>query len=177
MANLRAKDFDFGAPKVMAFKAAGQNVDGQYGTQVRFSTTAGDSLYLDPDPANDIETSMRSLGIAYGEEFRLARAKTSHGGSRFVIERIAGRDAGGHNVPARSDAYEEPVQRSAAPVATVAAQSITATSMKFCAAMMTMVDAMRETKTYALRCGLDLTTEDLRAMVISAYITDCKGGR
>ena len=43
--------------------------------------------------------------------------------------------------------------------------------------MCALIDAMAEANAYARRKGLDLTTEDLRALVVTVYIQDCKGGR
>jgi len=181
MAIIRQNHFDYGVPRTLGFKAPGKNVPSKVGDpQVCFATIAGDSVYLDEAPAGDIEREMRSLGIAYGEEFRLTRAKTSHGGSRFVVERVTGRDSGGHNVPQRSDAYEEPMQRSAPPqvaqVATV--QTITPASAKLMACFMQSIDAIAEAQAYATRKGLGITfsSEDIRATAISCWISACKDG-
>jgi hypothetical protein len=195
MANLRAKDFGFGAPKTVAFKAPGVTAASSIGDpQVKFAMASGDVLYLDEGPAGDIERGLRELGIQYGEEFRLTRAKTSHGGSRFEVARL--RDSGGHNVPERqqrsapsNDAYDqrfdEPApssraewearQRGPAPVATV--QPVRPTSAKLSGTVCAMLDAMNEAAVYAERIGLGITSEDLRALIITAFIDNAKGGR
>ena len=190
MANLRAKDFDFGVPKTLAFRGPGAGVPTKIAgadPQVRFNTTAGDSVYLDEIPAGDVERELQELGIAYGETFRLQRARTSHGGSRFIVERAApGRnaDSGGHNVPERSHdvSYTQdvpPAQAAQSRVA-AAAQPITPTSAKFLAAYMVAVDTLLETKVYAQRKGLalEIHCEDVRALAATLVISaDKTGGR
>lgn len=189
MANLRAKDFDFGVPKVLALKAAGQSVEGQYGVQVRFATATGDSLYLDESPAGDLMRGMQELGIRYGEDFVLRRAKTSHGGSRFIIERQPVRDAGGHNVPerhaetfgARMSEALAPAQRTAAPESEPSIytkQTVTPTSAKLLAAYMIAIDTLVESQVYAQRKGLMLTIacEDVRCLAALVLIDNAKGG-
>jgi hypothetical protein len=172
--------FTQGVSEIIALKFdSGKNVTNKFGEQVQYSTVDDRIFWLDPDPAGDVERGLQELGIRAGQEFRLTKVKTSHGGSRFVVERQpeARRDAGGHNVPARSDAYAAPVAASYAAATPSAQTPITPASMKFCAAMMSMVDAMRETKAYAQRCGIDMSTEDLRCLAVTAFINDSKGGR
>jgi len=188
MAIIRQNHFDYGVPRTLGFKAPGKNVPSKVGDpQVCFATIAGDSVYLDEAPAGDIEREMRSLGIAYGEEFRLTRAKTSHGGSRFVVERASGRDSGGHNVPERhSDAYEqrfsEPVQRSApTQVATVATPATVAqtNTVRMMACFLVALDAVNEAQSYAKAKGIGITftSDNVTSAALSCFINECKGGR
>jgi hypothetical protein len=65
----------------------------------------------------------------------------------------------------------------ATPPAPDAPAALAPQSTKLCAAMCSLIDAMVEAKTYSERRGLDLSTEDLRALVVTAFINDCKGGR
>lgn len=55
----------------------------------------------------------------------------------------------------------------------------TTRSSVMCAAFMVAIDAVGEAQAYADRKGLKITftSEDVRATAISAYISDCKGGR
>lgn len=179
-----------GIPEIIAIARPGESVPSSYtkgGFDVLFKTASGDSLYVDPERAGDIEREMQSLGIQYGERMQITRTKTSHGGHAYRVERI--RDAGGHNVPERSlsgaGGSQAPTPRGTTAdnnchnypqMNDNAVNPVTPASMKFCAAMMSMVDAMRETKAYALRCGLDMSTEDLRCLAVTAYINDAKGG-
>jgi hypothetical protein len=53
---------------------------------------------------------------------------------------------------------------------------ITPASVKLMASMCSLIQAMAEAKTYALRLGLDLTTEDLRALAVTAFISENRAG-
>lgn len=177
MANLRAKDFELGTPTVIGFKAAGANVEGGYGPQVRWQTTNGDTLYLDADVASDIEREMQELGIRAGENFRLTRAKTSHGGSRWVVERTGGGDSGGHNVPGDRltvgsvRAIDAPAPR-AAVAAAAAQQPITSAAARLLAAYMVAIDTLVESRVYGQRKGLtlEITMETVRCLAATVII-------
>jgi hypothetical protein len=184
MANQILK-FTPGVSEVIALKFdEGKNCQGKFGPQVQYTTTRGEIFWLDPEPASDVERELANLGISAGQEFRLTMVKTSHGGSRFVVERQqdARRDAGGHNVPERGAAprYAEPAPMARAVVPEpppLPSNPITPQSAKLCASMCSMIDAIVEAKAYAVRRGMEFTSEDMRAMCVSAYINECKGGR
>lgn len=174
-----------GVPEVLAITKPGESVPSNYtkgGFDVLFETASGDRLYIDPERAGDIEREMQELGIRYGEPMRLTKTKTSHGGHAYRVERQpATRDAGGHNVPARSaDAYGARFSEAlAAPVATQAAATpsapISAASVKLCSVMCLLMDAMVEGRAAAHRKGLlDISTEDLRCLATTAFLN---GGR
>ncbi len=159
-----------GVPETLAIARPGESVPSNFtkgGYDVLFKTIAGDSLYIDPERAGDIERGMQALGIQYGQLMQLTKTKTAHGGHAFSVSRLPG-DNGGHHVPERGNAYRD----SAPPAAAVTPQTT-----KLCASMCSLIDAMAEAKTYASRRGLDLSTEDLRALAVTAYIQDCRGGR
>jgi hypothetical protein len=187
--------FTPGVPHVIALKYdAGKNCEGKFGPQVQYTTTDGQIFWLDPEPASDIEREMQELGIRAGQDFKITKVKTSHGGHRYEIDRVRQQgDAGGHNVPSRSGAGRVV----SAPVADSQPRSMGANSQPpnhslrepettpitpraaaMCAAMMAAVDAVLETQAYATRKGLGLTfgEESVRAIGLSIYISDCKGG-
>jgi hypothetical protein len=183
--------FQPGQTEVVALKFdEGKNVEGKFGPQVAFSTIDDRMFYLDPTPADDVETELRKFGIKAGTPFKLTKVKTSHGGSRFTVEPIAARgDEGGHNVPGRArysapaPGYwdvEIPPTPAAQPVAAPAPAAQPSTSaVCMMAAMCAAVDAVIETQAYATRRGLGVTfsEESVRAIGLSIYISNCKGGR
>lgn len=83
--------FQPNAPVEVALKFPhGKNVRGFYGEQVLFTATDDRIFYLDPEPASDIETRIRELGIRTGEPFRLTKIKHQRGGGiSFRVDRVA----------------------------------------------------------------------------------------
>jgi hypothetical protein len=68
MATLRAGDFRAGEPVELSLKYTSfRHVAGAFGPQAMAKTSLG-TLYLDPEPASNIETQMRDLAIAPGGE-------------------------------------------------------------------------------------------------------------
>jgi hypothetical protein len=51
-------------------------------------TTSRGALYLDPEPASDIETQVRSLAIAPGETIRVMRMKKPDGADGWEVQRV-----------------------------------------------------------------------------------------
>jgi hypothetical protein len=186
MATLRTKDFKIGQPIELALRsiepkqAPDNGFPGSGG--MMFSTSVG-AVYLDDESAREVIEEIRANDVGPGELVRLMKCKTSHGGSRFTVERVGGRDAGGHNVPDRGPRYEydEPQRTAVAVVpqrsAATVAQPITPASAKFLAAYMVAIDTLIEAQVYAQRKGLMLTIacEDVRCLAATFVIQE--GGR
>jgi hypothetical protein len=177
--------FAVGETELLALRGAGVNVQGKFGPQVEFNTTDGRTFWLDEGPASDVERELQELGVRPGTPFQITKHKASKGtGFWYTVQRTgAANDAGGHNVPGRGNVAQGtaaalPQTRFAASpdkdTPTVA--PIAPASTKLMAAMCSLIDAMTEAHAYALRRGLTLTTEDLRALAVTAFIQDCKGG-
>lgn len=187
MATLRASHFEFGIPMPISIKKAGENVEGKYGDQVRF-TTSGGTLYLDPQPASGIEIEMRNQGIRYGDVFSLTRAET--GG--FIVRRVSGDAGGNNNGLQRAAHFETPSAVAPAPVASVAPREsnnnfytdnhtpapsqVSPASLRFMSAYKDAVDVLLEAKTYAQSRGLaiEIRCEDVRCLAATIMI-DAKG--
>jgi hypothetical protein len=200
--------FEYGAPVEVALKyPGGKNVVGKFGDQALFTCTDDRVFYLDPEPASDIETRIRELGIRTGEPFRLTKIRHAHGGgcsfhvdrlvdetdlARTLTRSIAARTQ--QEAPQPSKAATPPMHTTTAPIEPptrhVSAQQdvqpernhnapTVTRSGAMCAAFMVAIDAVGEAQAYADRKGLKITftSEDVRATAISAYISDCKGGR
>jgi hypothetical protein len=181
----------YGKPETIAFKFdSGKDVDGRFGPQVAFSAVDRDGrdqiLYLDPEPASNVEHELKQLGIRTREYFRITKIKNPRGATMINVERIdmpatAGAPAShGNSAPATAGV---PVTTTQTPPAnglpqgsTAAARQITPLSTRLCASMCALIDAMKEAKAYAQRSGIDLTNEDLRCLANSAFIQEAKGG-
>lgn len=186
--------FETGVPAILALKfAEGKLVDTRYGDEFQFTTTDERIFWLKPEAARDVHDELRAQGIKVGEEFKLTKCKTSHGGSRFVVERAVSPrrgDAGGHHVPERArQASEAPaptwddLNRVAPHVdsaATIAATAEpTPASLRFMGAYKDAVDTLIEMRVYAQRKGLalEIRCEDIRCLAATIMIDAQKGGR
>jgi hypothetical protein len=79
MATLRIGDFRAGEPVELSLKHTNfRHVAGAFGPQAMLRTSLG-TLYLDPEPASNIETQMRDLAIAPGEKIRMTRMRKPQG--------------------------------------------------------------------------------------------------
>lgn len=202
MPSLRAKDFTPGQPVELTLKQiSSKNVPSQMtpgGMQGAFMTSEG-TLYLDPEPASDLERQLLELGVIPGERVRIVKIKTTHGGHRWIVQRPPSleqqladsitnveRNPHGHGryMPAeQSPAPPAPIQRPAVPAPHAGRENglphhapeapapnpATARLMS-CFAM--SVDAIQEAQQYAHRKGLGVTfsSEDVRATAISCWI-------
>ena len=82
--------FEVGVSHVIALKyEKGKPCQEKHGPQVQFTTTRDQVFRLDPGLAEEVEKELSDLGIRPGQEFRLTKTKTPHGGHRFVVERNA----------------------------------------------------------------------------------------
>ncbi len=89
---LRAKDFEPGVPLALAFLSLDpkEAPDNGYGKRdFAFRTSLG-TLYLADDPARDIVEQAGALRIAANEPVQILRTATSHGGSRWSVQRPGG---------------------------------------------------------------------------------------
>lgn len=89
MATLRAKDFEPSVPVELKLLAVtSKNVKSRITNEFQgmFSTSRG-ALYLDAEPAGDVERQVRDLQIAPGDVVRITRIQTSHGGCRWHVAR------------------------------------------------------------------------------------------
>lgn len=187
--------FTPGVSEIIALKfESGKNCTGQFGPQVQFTTVDDRIFWLDETPANDVEKSLAEQGIRTGQEFRITKVKTSHGGHRFAVEAIAARrDAGGHNVPerGRETRYAEPV--GAAPAARPASAGVSTpapptAAQKTCTqtlagALIASIDAYLIAVEYAkakgIECSipfLEFTADDIRQSATSLMIECFKRG-
>lgn len=186
----------------------GKPVESRFpGGRVLFSTSRG-SLFLNDEDASDFERGVREIAPAAGEEVRVVMVKHAHGGGHSIRVALASEAAEPTHTEALLEKSVEmarngqregfraaAMQATTAPVTyafkenqnaevPAAVQSfngsplITPQSAKLCAVMCSLIDAMTEAKTYSVRRGLDLTTEDLRALVVTAFIQASReGGR
>jgi hypothetical protein len=206
MPTLRAGDFRAGEPVELALRFTNaKSVKGAFGRQAMFTTSRG-ALYLDPEPASDIETQVRDLAIAPGEMIRVMRMRKPDGGDGWEVQRVEatleeqlvksleaqGRDrqAAGAESPETASAVSE---NKAAAANLTAAQDdsqqhsgnppavpvIAAGTLKLMACFMQAIDAVTEAQVYCARKGLGITftSEDVRATAISCYINCSREGR
>ena len=206
MPALRAGDFRAGEPVELALKfTRAKSVRGAYGRQAMFTTSRG-ALYLDPEPASDIETQVRSLAIAPGETIRVMRMKKPDGADGWEVQRVEDTleeqlekspDAEGPDCQAASAEWPETAsavcENKAAAASVTAAQDnsqqhsgsppaapvIPAGTLKLMACFMQAIDALTEAQVYCTRKGLRITftSEDVRATAISCYINCVREGR
>jgi hypothetical protein len=174
--------FVAGAPEVVALKFdEGKIVDGRFGPQMAFTTTDDRIFYLDNEPADDMVGALRQYGISRGTPFKLTKIRAQHGGYRWQVEPYEA-DRNGHRQPAAPPPVAPPAAPPSAPAATAAggaSSGLKSDAACMMAAMCSAVDAILETQAYATRKGLGLTfsEESVRAIGLSIYITNCKGGR
>ena len=57
------------------------------------------------------------------------------------------------------------------------AQPISPAAVRLCSTMCVLIDALAEGRAFAQRRGIDLTNEDLRCLVTTAFIQDSRGAR
>ena len=79
MATLRIGDFRANEPVELSLKYTSfRHVAGAFGPQAMLKTSLG-TLYLDPEPASNLETQMRDLAITPGEKIRMTRIRKPRG--------------------------------------------------------------------------------------------------
>ena len=182
-------------PKVVALAFdKGVPVEGQFGDQVRFTLEDDRIVYVDPPVAQRIE----ELGIRRGEEFQLCK-RPKKGAKGLEVEVVKLKCAAAGTPAAPQAAKREgaaavpatvtgPVQSSAKPNGAAKANGngapvpvvFTGTGAGdfLLSALVNSVDIWLATQQYAKAKGLDLaiTTEDVRALAITAFI-NTRGGR
>lgn len=88
MSALRAADFEPGVPVDLALKyTTPKNVAGRFGKQAMFTTSRG-ALYLDREPASDLEMQVRHLAITPDETIRVMRMSKPDGSYGWQVQRV-----------------------------------------------------------------------------------------
>jgi hypothetical protein len=169
--------FQAGLPEVVALKFDdGVEAQGRFGPQMSFTTTDDRMFYVDLKPANDMMASLRHYGIERGTPFKLTKITAGN----WKVEPYQS-DTNGHRAPAAPPPVAPPAPPSppAATAAGGAPSGLKSDAACMMAAMCSAVDAILETQAYATRKGLGLTfsEESVRAIGLSIYISNCKGGR
>lgn len=181
-------------PQTFALKYSTGKPVGQWGN-VMFTAVDERRLFLNTEDAGEFEHALRDLNVQPADFIKVTRVKHGSargGGFSIRVERIEddGSDAAQRVqrsvatvAPAPRTRTEalleksiEQVQERKAAVATPQVE-ITPASARLCSAMCVLIDSMSEARAYAQRRGIDLTNEDLRCLVTTAYINDCRGGR
>jgi hypothetical protein len=161
--------------------------------QVMFTLVDGRRVFW-PQPFAE---SLKSAGIAANVPFEVVKAEIAKGRTQLQFRPLSGggravnapaseapTSKGTNNYSSPNDIpapperlYTAPATRTAPPAAPEPTP-ITPRAACMCAAMMAAVDAVLETQAYAARKGLGLTfgEESVRAIGLSIYISDCKGG-
>jgi hypothetical protein len=175
------------------------------GMRVMFSTVDERKFFVDGEDASIIEHRLLELGVRPAEFITVTKVKNPRGaGHSFVVtlaaenedsqlarnlERsIAAQSERRAAAPVHPAARQQEKPNSLSPAARVvthntaieqAASSINPTTAKLCAAFMCAIDSMNEARAYSKRCGFGdivFNSEDLRAVALTAFIQDAKGG-
>lgn len=188
--------FETNVPQVVALAFdKGLAVEGRYGDQVMFTLEDDRVMYVPPI----VETKLRELGIRRGEDFQLCKREAKHGNRRSIEWAVEPVNGKGPAEPTPSQAANQ--KDGAAQQAPHTEQSITngngagKTNGKdqthvsipytgteagnfLLSALVNSVDIWLATQQYARAKGLELaiTTEDVRALAITAFI-NTRGGR
>jgi hypothetical protein len=165
--------FAAGVPEVVALKFDdGVEAQGRFGPQMSFTTTDDRMFYVDLKPAEEMLTSLKHYGITRGTPFKLTKITAG----RWTVAPYEN----GHRAPEPPPPAPPAPPQAPAPVAppVAAPQGLKTDAACMMAAMCSAVDAILETQAYATRKGLGLTfsEESVRAIGLSIYITNCKGG-
>ena len=154
--------------------------------RVLFTCVDDRRIYLDTESASEMEHALVTLGIQPGEYIL---ATKNRGGVR--VERAAVGD------PVRIPAQQAPQPRTSnmeallersvelarerGPAAFISPEPavISPMAQQMCAAMAAAVDSIIETQAYAQRRGLGVTfsEESVRAIALTIFIQNAKGGR
>jgi hypothetical protein len=182
-------------PQTFALKYSTGKPVGEWGN-IMFTAIDGRRLFLNTEDASEFEHALLDLRIQPADFITVTRVKHGGRGGGFSIrvERVPDESEArqppeppaARRPPARSTTealLEKSVEmaRAAGPAAfTTPAPSvqaeITPAAVRLCSTMCILIDSMTEAKAYAQRRGIDLTNEDLRCLVTTAYMSDCKGG-
>ncbi|MEP6539677.1 MAG: hypothetical protein ABJF23_30370 [Bryobacteraceae bacterium] len=180
--------FETNMPQVLALAfAEGKPVESQFtGAQVMFSTVDGRRMYLAPFVAEKI----RAAGIAARIPFEICKKQVgrsiewqvrTHNAAAGAVSEATPTAAqvrsSNQTVPKEYNDDGRHDQAMAAPIPAAAAQ-LTQTGTKLMGALAAAVDAVMEAEIYCARHGREIrfTSEDVRALAITVYISDCKGG-
>lgn len=157
--------FEVNKPVEVALKyASGKAVEGQYGPQVLFSTTTGDTFYVDPHVNDKIE----ALQLKAGE--RLSICKVKHNGTPLYwkVEKVNGSGETSKSAPppVAPVSANGAVQSHSTPIVH------TALSQAYAGAGIAAVDALKTIQQYAASKGWDLNfqEEDVRCVATSFMI-------
>jgi hypothetical protein len=180
-------DFPANIPQIVSLQFAnGKATKSQFGgEQMMFTTTDNRVMFLAPFVADKI----RDLGIGARTPFKICKRETERGKVQFEVETLANArpETGATswqstpiptrqmNTEASNPSNGNPVPAIPVPPAGVIPQDAKCMMAAMCAA----VDAIVETQAYAQRRGLGVTfsEESVRAIGLSIYISNCKGGR
>jgi hypothetical protein len=164
---------EYGQAEIIAVKfIEGRSYAGSFGPRVMFTLTDERKLWLDAEDGSDLERSLRELGIAAGEEFRLTKIRQPRGGGHSLrVEAIEVQPPAWVTEPQPRQALQPVPQQQPE-------RAFTESAAKMAGAFMSAVDAMSEAQAYANRRGVPVsfTSEDLRAVALSIYIGEQRGG-
>ena len=185
----------------LRFTKEGKSVASRFpGGRVMFTCIDERKLFMNDEEASEFEHALIEKGIRKAEFISVSRVTHGRGGGFAIrVERVedAGdirepawvRDAAtapAARTPSRTEALLEKsvdMARERGPAAFRTApepqtpQSISPAAGRLCAAMCVLIDSMAEAKAFAQRRGIDLTNEDLRCLVTTAFIQDSRGAR
>jgi hypothetical protein len=186
--------FETNMPQVLALAFTdGKPVESQFtGSQVMFSTVDGRRMYLAPFVAEKI----RAAGIAARMPFEICKRQVGRAIEWQVKTHNAAAGAVSEATPtaAQVRSINQTVPKEyngngyrdeATPNAAAGARGNNAPAVplsrggtKLMGALAAAVQAVLETEAYCARQGRDFsfTSEDVRALAITVYISDCKGG-
>jgi len=184
--------FETNMPQVLALAfTEGKPVESQFtGSQVMFSTVDGRRMYLAPFVAEKI----RAAGISARMPFEICKkqvgrsiewqVRTQNAAAGAVSEATptaAQVRSLNQTVPKEYNGYRDEVMPKSPPVpmaSPAAATPVPRTSTKLMGALAAAIDAAMEAEVYCARHGREIsfTSEDIRALAITVYISNCKGG-
>jgi hypothetical protein len=186
-------------PAVVALAfSEGKPVESQYtGSQVMFSLVDGRRMYLPPIVADKI----KQAGITARVPFEIVKKQVgrsieyqirNHNNTAGMVSETAPAlvqvaRAANQSAPqgyANGNGHRDQAMAAilnageAAMAKPAPAAPLTRTGAKLMAALAAAVEAVIETEAYCARQGRDFsfTSEDVRALAITVYISDCKGG-
>lgn len=178
--------FETNMPQVLALAfAEGKPVESQFtGSQVMFSTVDGRRMYLAPFVAEKI----RAAGIAARMPFEICKKQVGRSVEWQVRTHNSAAGAVSEATPAAAQVrsinqtvpkeYNDQVMAPIPSPGEAAAAPLTRAGTKLMGALAAAVEAVIEAETYCARHGrvFSFTSEDVRALAITVYISDCKGG-
>ncbi len=165
------------------------------GGRAMFTAVDERKLFLNDEETSEFEHALADLGVQVADFIRVTKVRMPHGGGAAIrVERVPDAAEPDEPVSGRLDTpqtrtealLEKSVEmaRSKGPAAfstpkpAPVSNPVTPRSAAMCAAMCAAVDSVIETQAYAARKGLGLTfgEESVRAIGLSIYSSDCKGG-